>query len=322
MQIGLGCVGLGSGTNRRTADDIGLVRAAIDLGVTVFDTADVYGSGASEHVLGRAVRSRRDEVTIATKGGFVFRDRPPTEQWARRQAKAAIGAARSLRSGSNGAGSGSPAGSGSYTQQDFSARHLRDAVHASLRRLATDRIDVYQLHGPEVVVPELFDELADLVSAGDVVRFGVGAGSTAGADAWIGVGGLRVLQVPFGVLDPEAASSTLPLARQHDLEVWARGVLGGGLFGLADRDPAAIAHHPKRELVAAIRRIAGDAGLDPYQLAFGFLQAHADDVSTVLVGTSSRAHLARNIDAVAAPALPDDVLRALTGLVDLAIEQA
>src|SRR4051794_41601541 len=90
-RIGLGCVGLGSGADRRVADDVRLVRAAIDLGVTTFDTADVYGGGASEHVLGRAIGQRRDEVVVATKGGFVFRARPPVEQWARRRAKTLVG---------------------------------------------------------------------------------------------------------------------------------------------------------------------------------------------------------------------------------------
>ena len=93
-QLGLGCVSLGSGAGRREADDVRLVHAAIDLGVTVFDTADAYGGGASEHVLGRAIKRRRDEVVIATKGGFVFRDRHPAEQWARRWSKPVVQRAR------------------------------------------------------------------------------------------------------------------------------------------------------------------------------------------------------------------------------------
>ena len=75
---------LGAGSGRTVTDDVRLVRASIDLGVTVFDTADAYGSGASERVLGRGLKGRRDEVVIATKGGFVFRDRSQAERWARR----------------------------------------------------------------------------------------------------------------------------------------------------------------------------------------------------------------------------------------------
>jgi aryl-alcohol dehydrogenase-like predicted oxidoreductase len=301
------------------ADDLSLVRCALDLGVTVFDTADVYGSGASEHVLGRALRGRRDEVTVATKGGFVFRARRPGEQWARRQAKGVIRSARSFRTGSVAPG-GSAVGSGSYAVQDFSPGHLRAAVHASLRRLGTDRVDVYQLHGPEELFPDLFDELTDLVSVGDVVRFGVGAGSTESADAWCGVRGLQVVQVPFGVLDPEAASSTLPLASDHGLEVWARGALGGGLIGIAEQDPTAVADHRKRSLVVALRDVANESGLDPFHLALGFVRAKGVGVSTVLVGTSSSVHLARNVAALTSPPLPSDVTQRLTELVDTSIE--
>lgn len=310
-RLGLGCVGLGSGADRRVAEDIRLVQDAIDLGITVFDTADVYGGGASEHVLGRALRQRRDEVTIATKGGFVFRDRAPVEQWARRRAKWVRDRTRAHRPTSGGA---APAASGSYAEQDFSPRHLRDAVHASLRRLRTDRIDVYQLHGPEAVLPDLIGELADLVVVGDIVRFGVGADSVAAADGWIGVQGVEVVQVPFGVLDPEAAATTFPLARRHDCEVWIRGVLGGGLFGLSERDPTAIAHHPKRLLVEDLRAFADENGLDAFQLAFGFVGARAAEVSTVLVGSTSRDHLQRNIDSLAAPPLSDEVVRAVAEL--------
>jgi aryl-alcohol dehydrogenase-like predicted oxidoreductase len=307
-QLGLGCVGLGSGSNRRAIDDVRLVQAAIDLGVVVFDTADVYGSGASEHVLGRAVRRRRDEVVIATKGGYVFRERRPVEQWVRRHGKRVVGARRSRRRGSG------LSGSGPYSQQDFTARYLREAVHASLRRLRTDRIDVYQLHAPETVLPDLFDQLADLVTAGDVARFGVGVGSVPAADGWLGAEGLDVVQVPFGVLDPEAAATTLPLARRHRCEVWVRGVLGGGLLGLADRDPAAVADDPKRPLIEALTCIAKESGLDWTRLAIGFVQAHAHDIATVLVGTTSVAHLRAGLDALEAPPLPTDVRRALSDL--------
>lgn len=322
-RIGLGCVGLGSSSDRRMADDVGLVQAAIELGVTTFDTSDVYGSGASEHVLGRAVRGRRDEVVIATKGGFVFRDRRPAEQWARRRAKKLMELARSRRpdAGQSEAG-GSALGAGSYTHQDFSPQYMRSAVHASLRRLQTDRIDVFQLHGPETVLPDLIDQLADLVAVGDVVRFGVGAGTVVGGDSWVGVDGISVVQVPFGVLDPEAASTTLPRARRDGLEVWARGVLGGGMLGLAARDPGAIAGHPKRLQIEALGRIAADSGFDPFQLAIGFVQAHARDLSTVLVGSTSREHLQRNAEAMAAPPLPPDVMQALSGLTTSTAENA
>lgn len=310
MRLGLGCVGLGSGAGRRATDDIRLVHAALDLGVTVFDTADVYGSGASEHVLGRALRGRRDQVILATKGGFVYRGRGPAEQWARRKAKGWKAAA----GGADAVARRSTSSSGPYARQDFSPQYLRRAVHASLRRLRTDRIDVYQLHGPTQVLPHLLEQLSDLVAVGDVGRFGVGAGSVGDADGWISVSGMRVLQVPFGVLDPQAGATTLPLARCHGLEVWARGVLGGGLLGLADREPETIAGHPKRRQVEILRRIARESGLDQYQLAFGYVRCWAADISTVLVGTTSREHLRRNVEAASTPPVSPELLHALSEL--------
>jgi aryl-alcohol dehydrogenase-like predicted oxidoreductase len=307
MRVGLGCVALGSGAGRRVADDVRLVRAAIDLGVTVFDTADAYGAGASERVLGRAVKGRRDEVVIATKGGFDFRARHLAEQWARRWYKAVVPSGRKTQASAPAA---AQSRSSSYDHQDFSPRHLRDAVHASLRRLDTDRIDVYQLHGPAEVFPDLLDQLSDLVTVGDVGQFGVGAQAVALADRWILMPGISVVQVPFGVLDPEAASTTFPLARLHGREVWVRAIFGGGLLSLADRDPAALTSDRKWNLVRELRRIAADAGLDQYQLACGFVRAHGD-VSTVLVGTTSLTHMRRNTELLAGPALDDGAVRAV-----------
>jgi len=305
MQLGLGCVSLGSTAGRREADDIRLVHTAIDLGITVFDSADAYGAGASEYVLGRAVKRQRDRVVLATKGGFAFRPRHRAEQWARRWSKPVVERAR--RRAPVPLETSGPA---TYAQQDFSARHLRDAVHASLRRLGTDRIDLYQLHGPTEVFPDLLDQLSDLVTAGDVVRFGVGASSVADADNWLAQPGVSVVQVPFGILDPEAASTTFLLAREHHREIWARGVFGGGVLALADRDPSALRSHPKWELVQTLRRIAAEAGLDQYQLAFGFVLGYRRDVSALLVGSESVDHLRRNTELLAAPPLAQDVFGA------------
>jgi aryl-alcohol dehydrogenase-like predicted oxidoreductase len=288
------------------ADDVRLVQSAVDLGVAIFDTADAYGAGASEHVLGRALRRRRDEVTIATKGGFAFRSRSLGEQWARRWSRPLVERVRRREEG----GAAAPAPASTYARQDFSPRHLRNAVHSSLRRLCTDRIDLYQLHGPRELLPDLLDQLSDLVAVGDVVRFGVGARDVAMADEWIPVRGVSAVQVPFGILDPEAASTTLSLARDNDREVWGRGVFGGGLLALAERDPAALLAHPKRRLVQALRQIADDAGLDQYELAMAFVRAHAD-VGVVLVGSTKVEHVRRNVELLAAPPLDGETLRAV-----------
>lgn len=122
------------------AESIRAIQRAVELGVTLFDTADAYGTGHSEEILGKALRERRKDVVIATKGGFVY-DR---EQRA-------------------------------LTGQDYSPRYLRWALEASLRRLGTDYIDLYQLHTgsipPEAVEPA-FGELERLKQEGKLLCYG------------------------------------------------------------------------------------------------------------------------------------------------------
>jgi aryl-alcohol dehydrogenase-like predicted oxidoreductase len=314
MRLGFGCVNLGrAGGDHSARADVRLVHAAIDAGVRVFDTAGAYGSGSSERVLGRALQGRRDEVVLATKGGYVFRERPPLEQTARRLAGRAVRTARAVLPSRAGGGGGSVGGGSSSTQyqdRDDSPGHLRSAVEASLRRLRTDHIDVYQLHGPTEVHPTLFDELHDLVAAGKVGRFGIGAESVGAALEWLAVPAVETVQIPFGILDPQAATELLARLDERPVEVWIRGVLGGGLLGLAGRDPVAAARDPKGPTIDRLVTLAARSGFGLDALAVGFVRSFAG-VSTMLVGISSSAHLERNVALHGAPPLPDDVLAEL-----------
>jgi len=122
------------------AESIRAIRRAVELGVTLFDTADAYGTGHSEEILGKALRERRKDVVLATKGGFVY-DR---EQRA-------------------------------LTGQDYSPRYLRWALEASLQRLGTEYVDLYQLHTgsipPEAVEPA-FGELERMKQEGKLLCYG------------------------------------------------------------------------------------------------------------------------------------------------------
>ena len=135
--VGIGCNAFGS---RMDVDQVqAVVDAALDHGATFFDTADVYGLGASEELLGRAIGSRRDDVVIATKFGMDMQG----------------------RSGDDGGRRGS-------------ATYIRTSVEGSLRRLGTDHIDLYQLHVPDSRTPieETLEALDDLVTAGKVRAIG------------------------------------------------------------------------------------------------------------------------------------------------------
>lgn len=304
MRIGFGCVNVGSAASGSSWNEqVDLVHRSIDGGIDHFDTADAYASGMSERILGRALRGRRDQVTISTKGGYLFRERSVREQRARQVA------ARVVAAMPRGSRPDEPASAPntSYSAQDFSPHHLRSAVDGSLRRLATDHIDVFLLHGPPTVLGEIFADLDDLRTSGKVGRFGVGAESIPSAAAWVHVPATDVVQLPFGLLDVEARTEVFDRAQSNEVDIWARGVLGGGLLSAAAHDVESVAGHPKQERIESLLRIAGESGLAVDEMAIRWLRTSAD-VDLVLLGMSSAAHLERNLALAALPPLPDDVL--------------
>jgi len=299
-RLGLGCARLGSvGAGAGVRESIALVRGALDHGVTFFDTSDAYGAGSSEHVLGRALRGRRDEVTIATKGGYVVEERSSIERWARMAAAGALRRVRAARRPS------AASGSANYAAQDFTPAHLTTALDGSLRRLRTDHIDIYQLHGPRELLPDACAWAHDVIAAGKIGRFGVGAEDLDQATVWIGVEPTSVVQLPFGLLDPQAAAHVIPAACRSGVQVVARGVLGAGL--LDDRTPTSeLRADPKWPLIEAIRTVARTTGLSPIQLALWFVLARPA-VAMVVVGASSTVHVADLASAASRPPDPDVV---------------
>ena len=300
-RLGFGCVSLGSASRGRSwKSDIRLVESAVDAGVTVFDTANAYGHGASEAILGRALRGRRSSVVISTKVGYTFRERSLAEQTARRMIAPVLARARrSAQTASTPNTTPNTAHNGSYTAQDFSVAAIKAGVDASLRRLQTDHIDVLHLHAPRRVLPDAKAAVEALVDAGKVRRFGIGAESLHVAAAWMDAGNVDVVQVPFGVLDPQAATEILPVARNSGTDVWIRGVLGGGYVSLAmneHRRPGstALRHDPKWPLLEELMETARFAGVTLSTLAMDYARSFPD-VGVVLVGIHSDEHLSKNV---------------------------
>ncbi|REF00033.1 aldo/keto reductase [Thermomonospora umbrina] len=149
--VGLGCMGMSWAYSESERDDDGsvaLVREAVDLGVTFLDTADVYGAGHNEELVGRALRGIRDRVVLATKVGLIAD--PATRQMT----------------------------------QDAAPAHVREGVEASLRRLGVDVIDLYYLHrvDPKVPLAETWGAMAALVDEGKVRRLGLSEVTVAQAE--------------------------------------------------------------------------------------------------------------------------------------------
>lgn len=210
-EIGFGTWGLGGDAYGPVDDNVSkeALRFAFDLGVTFYDTADLYGNGHSEEVIGEALKSVREMVNIATKVGTLPH-------------------------------------SGFYMPQDFSPKHIREGLEASLRRLRTDYIDLYQLHSPpiEALNTSIIETLESLQKEGKIRAFAVSVRSPSDGLTAIEKG-FKALQVNFNLIDHRAIETNLfALARRENVGIIARtplafGYLTGTLKGdenLGDSD--------------------------------------------------------------------------------------
>jgi aryl-alcohol dehydrogenase-like predicted oxidoreductase len=292
-QLGLGCARLGSiaaGMGRRAS--IRLIHEAVDRGITWFDTADAYTAGTSEALLGAALGNRRDDVQVATKGGFVFADRGPLARHVRMLAAPLLSRRRRSTPAAPAVSPPGLGGGARYETQDFSPAHLTAALDASLRRLRTEHVDVYQLHGfgrsdahtePDAIAA-IDDWAASAIAAGKLGRLGLAAESLEQAALAPRFGRLGAVQLPFGLLDPEAGESLIASNHGAGRHVTVRGVLGAGLLA----GPPAPGE-PKAARIHQVRTLAGELGVSPLQVALWFTQR--PDVDVVLVGMASRRHI-------------------------------
>ena len=204
--LGLGCWAIGGpfGPDGQAAgwgevddaDSIAGIRRGLELGVTFFDTADVYGTGHSEQVLGRALGADRDAVAIATKFGNTFEE-----------------------------------GTGRMLGPDASPGYVRQACEASLRRLGTDRIDLYQCHVGDLdraTADELAGTLEELVADGLILAYGWSTDDTERAGWWAGREHYASVQHHLNVL--EDAPEMLDAVAAHGLASIDRGPLAMGLL--------------------------------------------------------------------------------------------
>ena len=275
--IGFGCMSIARTYGPSDENEsIELLHHAFDVGIDFFDTADVYGSGLGEQLVGRAFKSMRDEVTIATKGGITFR-----EQTTR---------------GVN----GDPA-------------YLRSCCDESLRQLGIDAIDLYYLHrvDPHVPIEESIGALADLVAAGKIRYIGVCEASASTLRRAVAVHPVTALQSEWSLWTRDIEDDILPTARELGIGIvpfcpLGRGMMTGSiatLDQLTERDPRR--HDPRftgetfdrhREVTSRLGRTAAAKGVTPAQLAIGWLLAQGPDVIPI-PGTKRRAYLDENIGA-------------------------
>lgn len=199
--LGFGCWALGSGREGAgygpTDDDESLaaVRKAFDLGCRFFDTADWYGHGHSEILLGKAIESVRDQVFIATKAGIDFY---------------------------------TPA-----TRMNFTPEYLRFALLQSLSRLRSGYVDVFLLHNPPVeavYAPEVIDMLMELKQEGKAHHIGVSALSASDAMQMIGAGWIEIIQIPYNLLSQEDSWLVFDKASALGIGIVVREILANGML--------------------------------------------------------------------------------------------
>jgi aryl-alcohol dehydrogenase-like predicted oxidoreductase len=305
--VGMGCSRLGGmfSTESSARDEVDLVRAAVDAGITFFDTSDFYSHGQSEILVGKAVKRRRNDVVLATKGGFV----PPQARLlgrikpALRPLVKTLGVKRpAARGGWAGDGAG---GGGGGIPQDFTPDHLATALEASLRRLGTDYIDVYQLHSPSRAVMEAgeyVDVLDRLKAQGKIRHYGIAADHARDLVGITRIGSVTAVQLPFSVIDQTAADGILPEAAAAGVGVITRSCFAAGLL-VGSTPPEELRRRtPDAAAIVSFRDKATELGRAPRELALQFCLAEPT-VAVTIVGMHARGHLDQIVRDAAAPAL-------------------
>jgi aryl-alcohol dehydrogenase-like predicted oxidoreductase len=286
------------------ATSLRTLEAACDAGINFYDTADMYSQGESEILIGNAFRKKRDRVFIATKGGYCLPRRKKLIQLIKPIVKPIVRAIGLRRSAV-------PAALSGANSQDFSPGHLRKAVEASLRRLQSDYIDLYQIHSPpreELHGNRLQDALglfARLKAEGKIREYGVALDSVDDAAHCLGMEGIASLQIPFGLMDLEALDGLFDRVFEHQYGIITRGCFGGGALKQSLNEKELRAIEPKWERVLQIRQLAEQMQRSPLEAALQF-SLSIERISVTILGMRTPEHLAANLRYYAAKPLSNE----------------
>ena len=280
--LGLGCMGMsfayGTAEERDGLESIATIHRAIELGLTFFDTAEVYGPYTNEELLARALEGQRDRVIIATKFGFKIEN-------------------------------GAMAGLNSQPE------HIREAVEGSLRRLATDRIDLLYQHrvDPAVPIEDVVGVMSDLVSAGKVRFLGLSEAGEQTIRRAHAVHPIAALQSEYSLWERNLEPRIIPLLRELGIGLVPFAPLGRGfLTGSVKRaeeypesdyrrnDPRYQGENfdANMRAASAVRELAKQKGSTPGQIALAWLLQKGPDIVPI-PGTTRRTHLEDNVGAAA-----------------------
>lgn len=291
-EIGIGGSHFGSMSKQSDPKAIErMLRQALDSGVNFFDTADIYGQGESERIIGRTFAACRDRAIIATKAGFCLSDSGKLAARLKPLIKPLLGAVKPLRRSVVQA-------RGSQIQQDFSGDYLVQSVERSLKRLRTDYIDLFQLHEPpaEAILDEsVLAALERLKKQGKIRFYGVACRCLDDALLALEHAGYASVQVEFN-LHNQAAAVLLPRAQVQGVGVMARQPFASGRLFEQLKDSAIDVETTGAEITE--ERLIRAA----FQSVLRF-----EGVTTVITGMRSRAHLSHNLGALDNPLLDGEL---------------
>jgi aryl-alcohol dehydrogenase-like predicted oxidoreductase len=276
--LGFGCAPIGSragfGESKRA------LTMALDSGITYFDTADMYGVGASEETLAKVFGGRRDRLVISTKCGYMFSGGMKALRFVKPLLRPLVKKLKGVKAGA-------AAVMSSQRSMNFEPSYIEQCVHGSLKRLQTDRIDLFFLHDPPVSIAQrgdVFAKLQSLKQTGKLRWYGVSCDVDVAMAVMNARGtGVSAVQVNANVLEQDALQRLLPLAKAEGVGFIARQPFAHGKLveGLSPADAAARS-----------------------SLALRFVR-DIPDVASILPSMIKPSHLEANVAAINAPALSE-----------------